>query len=284
MAIEQFGTISDTTPDKALTAGLHYVDWAAVIAGTVLASAIAIVLFSFGTGIGLSMISPYEGEGASRTAYFVALGLWSLWIVVSSFMAGGYLAGRLRRRIGDGTVHEVEVRDGAHGLAVWATGVVAASLLLTMGVSGVLGSAVQVASARTDRNGNGPLEYTIDSLFRGPGESTSRDANAAERQEVARLLTYGVAHGELTAANRMYLNRVVSARTGLDQTAAEQRVEQVLADAKHKADVARKTGIIVGFLTAAALLVAAAAAAWTATMGGRHRDEGTDTSHFWRWR
>jgi len=284
MAIEQFGSNSDTTPDKALTAGLHYVDWAAILAGTVVASAIAIVLFSFGTGLGLSMVSPCEGEGASRTAYFLALGIWSVWIVVSSFMAGGYIAGRLRRRIGNGTAHEVEVRDSAHGLAVWATGVVAASLLLAVGVSGVLGSAVHVASSANDRNGNATLDYTIDALFRGPGESTARSGNDAERREVARLLTYGMVRGELTPANRMYLNSVVAGRTGLAQTAAEERVEQVLSAAKQKADVARKTGIIVGFLTAAALLIAAAAAARTATLGGKHRDEGTDTSYFWRWR
>jgi len=284
MAIDQVGTVGTNTPEKALTVGLHYVDWAAIFAGTALASAIAIVLFTFGTAIGLSIVSPYEGEGTSRNVYFLVLGLWSLWIVVSSFMAGGYLAGRLRRRIGDGTAHEVEVRDGAHGLTVWATGVIAASLLLTAGVAGVVGSATQVAAAASQNDANGPLEYTIDSLFRGPGESTSDERNEAERREVARLLTYGLTQGELTPANRMYLNNVVAGRTGLALTAAEERVEMVMADAKRKADVARKTGVIIGFLTAAALVVGAAAAAWSATLGGRHRDEGVDTSSFWRWR
>src|SRR5690348_6953240 len=85
---------------------LHYVDWGAIIAGAVVATAVAIVMFTFGTAIGLSMVSPYEGEGVSAAAWFVTLGLWTLWVVGSSFMAGGYVAGRMRRRIGDSTEHE----------------------------------------------------------------------------------------------------------------------------------------------------------------------------------
>src|SRR5688500_10933283 len=86
--------------------GAGYVDWCAIAAGAMMATAVAIVLFTFGTAIGLSMVSPYEGEGASRAAYFATLALWTLWVIVSSFMAGGYLAGRLRRRVGDATEHE----------------------------------------------------------------------------------------------------------------------------------------------------------------------------------
>ena len=49
----------------------------------------------------------------------VTVGLWTAWVVVSSFMAGGYLAGRLRRRAFDATAHEVEVRgDDIGGIAV----------------------------------------------------------------------------------------------------------------------------------------------------------------------
>jgi hypothetical protein len=69
----------------------------------------------------------------------------------------------------------------------------------------------------------------------------------------------------------------------MTQAQAEERVDQVLAEAKHNADQARKAGIIVAFITAASLLVGAAAAAGAAAMGGRHRDANTDTSAIWRW-
>jgi hypothetical protein len=83
-----------------------YVDWAAIIAGAILASAIAFVLLTFGSGIGLSLTSPFKGEGLAATALAVAIALWVLWVEISSFIAGAYLAGRLRRRIADATEHE----------------------------------------------------------------------------------------------------------------------------------------------------------------------------------
>ncbi len=321
-------TLQSTTSTAALgtTDSFHYVDWGAIIAGAVLASAISLLLFTFGGAIGLSMLSPWDGEGANMSVYFIVMGLWTLWVVVSSFMAGGYMAGRMRRRIGDGTEHEVEVRDGAHGLLVWALGLLLASLLLALGISGAAGVAAKgagaaagvagVAAARGDVN-----DYTIDSLLRPTGTSTaasnaataapaagaadataattdamganppmgdatqgaSRRASQSDRQEISRLMTFGTVHGALTADNKTYLAQRVAAQTGLTQAEAQARIDQVLTEAKKKADTARKIGIVIGFLTAAALAVAAAAAAWAANLGGRHRDQGTDMAAFWRW-
>jgi len=251
------------------------------LSGVAVAAGISIVMVAFGTAIGFTMASPYEGAGASRAVYLTTLGLWTLWVVVSSFMAGGYIAGRLRKRTGDGTEHEVEVRDGTHGLVVWGLGVLVASLLLALGVSGAVGSIAKVTAAVSDERSD-PIGYTVDSLFRAADRSSP--AGEAERKEVARILTQGTVRGEVTTDNRTYIAHLVSSKTGLSQTEAERRVNEVLSDAKRKADAARKAGIVVGFLSAAALLVAAAAAAWAATLGGRHRDQGTDTSSFWRWR
>lgn len=261
----------------------HYVDWGAIFGGVAVAAGISIVLFAFGTAIGFSMVSPYEGEGASKAAYLTALGLWTLWVVVSSFMAGGYITGRLRRRVGDATEHEVDVRDGAHGLIVWGMGIVVASVLLALGVSGIVGSTAKIAAVAADDGRHDPIEYTIDSLFRSTDRSAGSGVNEAERREVARILTLGTVRGDLLKDNESYIAKLVAARTGMSQAEAERRVNMVLAEAKQKADVARKTGIVIGFLTAAGLLVAGAAAAWAATLGGRHRDRGSDTSYFWRW-
>jgi len=75
--------------------------------------AVALVLLTFGSAVGLSLTSPFQGEGVSAAGFAIAVGLWFVWVQVSSFMAGGYLAGRMRRRLWIGTEHEVEVRDGA---------------------------------------------------------------------------------------------------------------------------------------------------------------------------
>ena len=44
-----------------------YVDWPAILAGALLSAAFAFVLVTFGSAIGLSVASPYSGEGWSRT-------------------------------------------------------------------------------------------------------------------------------------------------------------------------------------------------------------------------
>lgn len=287
------GPVTDT--------GAGYVDWCAIAAGAVMATAVSVVLFTFGTAIGLSMVSPYEGQGASRGAYFAALALWTLWIVVSAFMAGGYLSGRLRRRVGDGTEHEVEVRDGAHGLIVWATGVVLAALLLTLGVTGAVGTAAKVgapAAAAASANGDGGITaYTVDSLFRMPANGAAAQITvdpmaapspnagnaSADRDEVTRLLTYGLTDGEFGAEDKAHVARLIANRTGMSEAEAQARIDTVLAKAKAAADAARRVALIIGFATAATLLVGAAAGAWAATLGGKHRDQNTDTSAFWRW-
>ena len=45
------------TPGRA---GSSYVEWSAVFAGAVVASAISFVLLTAGAAIGLSLVSPYE--------------------------------------------------------------------------------------------------------------------------------------------------------------------------------------------------------------------------------
>jgi hypothetical protein len=325
MAIEQTLTTGVTTPAHS------YVDWCAIALGTVLAAAISIVLFTFGTGIGLSLVSPYEGEGVSAPVYFVVLALWVLFVQVFSYTAGGYVAGRLRKRVGDATLHEVQMRDGAHGLGVWAFGVVIVSFFVVLGATGVGaiigGSAAAggAAGAASDDEGGDRTGYMVDTLFRTTGAAPSapraaqsvppadptavapadpaavapapaepdigtrqvQSSDRADRDEVGRILRFGIpggaGRGELSADNRTYAAQLIAGRTGLSQAEAEARIDTALAEAKEAADKARKAGIVTAFLLAAALLVAGAAAARAAAVGGRHRDENTDTGRFWGW-
>ena len=60
------------------------VDWAAIIAGGLLATAISFILITFGSAIGLSLTSPYEGSGFSAAFFAVAVGLWVVWVQISS--------------------------------------------------------------------------------------------------------------------------------------------------------------------------------------------------------
>jgi hypothetical protein len=110
-----------------------YVEWSAVLAGAVLASAISVVLLQFGSAIGLAATSPFDANRTLTPGGLLAIGLWTLWIQVTASFAGGYLAGRMRAPVSVVHDHEREVRDGMHGLMVWATGTVAVALVIAAG-------------------------------------------------------------------------------------------------------------------------------------------------------
>lgn len=84
-------------------------DWHAVLAGGTFALAISFILIGFGGNLGLSMVSPYRGEGMSAAWLAMAAGLCLVRMIVSSFAVGGYLYGRMRRRAGDVTAMPVTI-------------------------------------------------------------------------------------------------------------------------------------------------------------------------------
>lgn len=268
----------------AIAADQHsYVDWCAIIAGTVLASAISLIFIAFGSALGLTFVSPFSGEGSSAVGMAIAAALWLIWVQVSSFLAGGYITGRLRRRVGDSTEHESDVRDGSHGLLAWALGVVvlavftAASIGVTAtGAAVAVGSQADTIAARSS--------YYVDRLLRpgdAPPPAGTEEGDA--RTEIGRILARSAMGSRLSDDDKAYLARIVAARTGLQQAEAEQRIETMVTEAKLAADKARKFGIVAAFLAAATLLVSALAAWFAAQWGGRHRDEGTILPALGRW-
>lgn len=162
-----------------------YVDWSAIIAGIVLASGISVLLLTFGSAIGLSMTDFRAGEGVSPIWIAIAAAIWLLWVQISSFMAGGYIAGRLRKRHMDATEDEVDVRDGAHGLLVWAGALLVGSLIAVSGLGAaanaigsaaatLTGAAAEVAGEAADGAAD-PAAYFTDMLFR-PAPTTAEAA------------------------------------------------------------------------------------------------------------
>ena len=123
---QQHAAASSGAASSGGPAAAGYVDWPAIIVGTVLATAVAFVLNTFGAALGLSAVSPFERDGGVGTGFLIGVGLWIIWVTESSVMVGAYVAGRMRKRAFDASPHEGDVRDGVHGLTVWA-----ASLLLT---------------------------------------------------------------------------------------------------------------------------------------------------------
>lgn len=270
-----------------------YVDWPAIIAGIVLASAISLVLLTFGSALGLSFLNFRAGENVLPVWVAIAAASWLLWVQVSAFMAGSYLTGRLRKRHLDATEHESDVRDGAHGLIVWAGGLVVGAIIATGGVSAVANAVGSAASTLTtaastvadDAAAMDPNAYFVDTLFR-PAADTPAVApvtdTSAQRAEAGRIIAQGAMTGSVSEADTAYLGQLVAQTTGMPAEQANARVGEVMtaidnakAEAERVAENARRTGVLAAFLTAASLLVSAAAAFWAAQKGGNHRDKGT---------
>ncbi|MBX3582686.1 MAG: hypothetical protein KF810_12390 [Rhizobiaceae bacterium] len=270
-----------TSDDKS------YVDWPAIFAGTVLSAAISLVLLTFGSAVGLSLTSAYEGTGISLTAFAIAAALWLVWVQVSGFIAGGYLTGRLRRRNYDATEEESDVRDGAHGLAVWGMGVLIGAVIAFSGATAGIATATNAAStvaagaaAATAGSADeleGPGNMIVDRLLRG--STTAEAVPADQRAEVSRVLLAAVAEGTLAPEDRQYLVDVVAARASISPEEASQRVDQLYAQAQDieaqaraAADRARQLGVLAAFITAASLLIGGVGAYFGAVLGGNHRD------------
>jgi len=105
--------------------GISYIEWGAITAGAVLACAISLILLQFGNAIDIS--SAYFQRHENITSMEVLLiGLWFFVVQLISSICGGYLAGRMRSPWGNTISSEGELRDGAHGLMVWATSTILA--------------------------------------------------------------------------------------------------------------------------------------------------------------
>lgn len=280
------------TAPAAKTDTSSYVDWPAIIAGIAIASAISLVLLGFGSAIGLSFVNFNAGPDVPVIWIAIAAATWLLWVEVSSFMAGAYVTGRLRRRHHDATEDEADVRDGAHGLLVWAGALVIGGLIAVGGISAAanaVGSAAatltNAAATAADDAGSvlDPNAIFVDQLFRPSATTPAPTADTtAVRAETGRLLAQSAISGSVSDPDKAYLAQIVATNTGLTPDEANARVTEVLAavdkakaDAAAAAETARKTGIVAAFLTAASLLVSAAGAYWAAQMGGNHRDKGT---------
>lgn len=262
-----------------------YVDWPAIIAGIILASAISVVLISFGSAVGLNFLDFGFGDGPNPIFVGIAAATWFLWVQISSFMIGGYLTGRLRRRYFDANEDESDLRDGAHGLLVWAGAAILGSVIAIGGIgaaANAVGSAaatVTTAASNVAEDAVNPNAYFVDTLFRS---AQPVDAGVA-RDEAGRIFAQAaLGDGTVSAEDRSYLATVVAANTGLAPAEAEARVDSVITtveaarqDAIEAARIARNTAIIGAFLLAASLLVSAIGAFWAAQKGGDHRDKNT---------
>jgi hypothetical protein len=276
------------------------VSWGAVLAGAFVACATYLMLLLAGAGFGFASMSPWGDDGASAKTLGIGAIVWLVVIQIISAGLGGYIAGRLRTKWVDTHSDEVYFRDTAHGFLVWAVGAVFSAFLLGSGLSSIVGgaakaganaasgagsavsSAVSSAASSSGQEGMGPsARYYVDSLFRSDRPDASQGDNA--KAEVGRIVAVSLTRGSITPEDKAYVAKVISAQAGIDQAAAEKRIDdtinrakQTAEDAKQKAreaaDQARKAAVGFALWAFLSMLIGAFSSSFAATRGGRTRD------------
>jgi hypothetical protein len=202
-------------------------------------------------------------------------------VALGSYGLGGYLAGRVRSSWKTNQ-EEIEFRDGAHGLLVWALASVVGAVLIGASAT-LLASATTTSTANQRGTSTEPafLAVELDRLFRSDKRPEAVDGET--RAEAGRILLSGIGR-DVRPDDRTYLVRLISARTGMAPAEADKRLAQVLAETREAGRRTRASGIIVGFSTAAALALGAVAAWFAAGIGGQHRDQSISPPLRWTFR
>jgi hypothetical protein len=263
--------------DEVVEPSVAGISWAAVLAGAIASCALTLVLLSLGAGLGFAVVSPWGHSGASATTFEIGTGLYFIVMAMISSAVGGYLAGRLRNRWIGVQSPEVHFRDTAHGFLAWALASVLGATLLASPAATLLGSASSGAvQAVSSSQAPSPMDRYVDALLRtdNPAAGNTVNTNSGEtRQELVRLFAADFRNGgELSAADRTYVAKVVAARTGLSQADADKRVNDVITQVKADLDSARKAAEHLAIWLTLSLFVGAFAAALAATEGGGLRD------------
>jgi hypothetical protein len=262
----------------------HDVCWGAIVAGAAVACATTLLLLALAVGGGLTAISPWDGEGVSATTISVAAGIGLIAMAVIVAGLGGYITGRMRYAWEDVHEHERFFRDTAHGFVTWAVATLITATVLvgatTHIVAGASAGSIPAAGAGAAQAASSkPGDRYVDTLLRAdPGAAqagsgtTQSDPNAG-RDELSRLIAPAMRKGgDVNAADRAYAAKLVSARTGLPQADAEQRVNQTITQAKQAADQARRAAAKASMWLAASLLAGALAGMLGAVEGGKLRN------------
>ena len=120
------------SPSPRAVEATDYVRWTPIVAGAVVAAALASVLHGFAAAIGLAVSSTAPTWRDASIALWILSGCYLILVALATYGLGGYIAGRMRVPQRDASADEIETRDGAHGLLVWALATLSTGLLIAM--------------------------------------------------------------------------------------------------------------------------------------------------------
>ncbi|NEJ71033.1 hypothetical protein GR197_10840 [Rhizobium phaseoli] len=299
MSISMTGSGEIATPVESSKSAMT---WGPIFGGAAAAIGVTLILLLLGSGLGLTMVSPWSGQGSSLGTLGVTAAIWLVLVQWLSSALGGYITGRLRTKWAAVHTDEVFFRDTAHGFLSWAlatifvAGFLASSLTSLAGAGAqavgsaahAVGSTATAAGTAAASSATSPVDlstsYFTDALLRPDQARAAAPSNdAAATSEVSRILLNGAAEGKIPDDDKAYLATIVASRTGLSEADARTRVDTVLKridDAKvaaqKAADDARKAASTTALLGSLSLLIGAFIASAAAAFGGSQRDEEED--------
>ena len=139
-------TVTTTDGAESVESSWSAVNWGPIVAGAFAASTLTFILMLLGSGLGLTMVSPWSDAGASVTTFAVSTAIWLIIVQWFSSGVGGYLTGRLRTKWVGIHTDETYFRDTAHGFMAWALATLIMVFVLGSALSAAIGTGVQSAS------------------------------------------------------------------------------------------------------------------------------------------
>ncbi len=291
-------SLSDVQEAVPVESSKSAVSWGPILGGAFAAVGTTLILLLLGSGVGLTMVSPWSGESSSAAAVGVTAAIWLVVVQWLSSALGGYLTGRLRTKWTAAHTDKVFFRDTAHGFISWAVATVFVVGFLTSSLTSLAGAGASAAGAAATAAGAAgtaaasssasatdlSTSYFTDALLRPERVSANASSDdGAASAEVSRILLNDAAKGEVPEGDKAYIASIVTARTGLTEADARARVDTILKqidDAKvatqAAADKTRKAAATTALVGSISLLIGAFISSAAAAFGGRQRDEEED--------
>ncbi|MFA5955776.1 hypothetical protein [Hyphomicrobium sp.] len=268
--------MADVIEIEASSPAESFLSWRGVLAGAVSGSAVSLILVSLGVAGGLSLLSPWPGQSYTGIAASVAAA-WGLIATIGAFLVAGFIAARVRPRIADVPIDEVEFRDGLQGLVTGAVCVLFGGLL-ALGAGAAALHAGSAVAKFSGSNAGSPLSAIVSTMVAPPdGKPVTavQLLNTDETTTIEGIFLKSFGRDGLATTDKTFVANIIAAKTGIPLADAQTRVDAAYADAIVALDKAKKATELSGLLTGLGLLIGLVAAWFGGIRGGKSRDENT---------
>ena len=191
------------------------------------------------------------------------------------------MAARVRPRVAEVPINEVEFRDGLQGMVTWAVCVLIGGMIAASAGGAALHAGSSAVAKFADRNSTSPLSGMISTLA-APAEGKTATAAPILTTDETRTIegvfmrSFG-RDGGLAPKDRTFVANIIAPKAGIPVSDAETRVDTAYADAMAALDKAKKATELSGLLTGIGLLIGLGAAWYGGIRGGKSRDESTSS-------